>query len=167
MRDSSSTVQHREILWASVAVAAFSATGWTYFNIGFGPSFFPLLIGIFALRRLLTLEMAKKNKKHNLMIQYDIDPDREYAVNEQIDILSKIEEEYKKKGRIWSILGIISVAITVVGVALSLALAAACTTIASYCLIRYVRLHRLQRTIGVRINELSRKSSRTSKIRSE
>lgn len=167
MMDSGSTVRRRETLWASVAVAAFSVTGWTYFNIGFGPSFLPLLAGIFAIRRLLALEMAEEDERHNLIEWYDIDLDREYTVDEQVEILSEVEDEYEQKGRIWGVLGTISAAITIVAVPLSLAVAAVCAAVAGYCLIRYVRLRRLRRTIEARIDELSRRSGGTSEIHSE
>lgn len=167
MTDSGATMRHREILWSSVGVGAFSVTGWMYFNIGFVPSFLPLLVGIFALRRLLALEMVEEEKQGELTERYNIDPDCEYAADEQIEILSEVEDEYDQKKRGWGVLGAVSATISVVAVPLSLTVTVICVPVAGYCLVRYVRLRRLRRTIDMRIDELSRENVGTSETHSE
>lgn len=157
MTDFESTVRRREILWSSVAVGAVSATGWTYFNVGFAPSFVPLLIGIFALRRLFALQMADEAEGSvDLAERYDVDLDREYTADEQIGVLSEVEGAYGQKGRIWGALGVVSAVIGAVSVSLSVALAVVCVAVAGYCLVRYVRIRRIRRTIDARVDALSR-----------
>lgn len=156
MTDFESTVRRREILSASVAVGAFSATGWTYLNVGFVQSFLPLLVGIFALRRLFALQMAEEDEGVDLAERYNVDPDREYTADEQIEILAEVEEEYGQKGRIWGALGAVSAIVGAVSAPLSLALAVVCAAVAGYCLVRYVRIRRVRRTIDARVDTLSR-----------
>ncbi|WP_433633314.1 hypothetical protein [Halomicrococcus sp. NG-SE-24] len=156
MTETSTKLRRREILWSSVAVGAFSVTGWAYSNIGFIQSFFPLLIGIFALRRILALEMAEGAEGNDLSEQYEIDPDREYTADEQIEVLSEVKGTYGQKGRIWGALTGISAIIAAVAIPLSVALTAVCTAVAGYCLVRYVRIRRIRRTLDTRIETLSR-----------
>lgn len=145
----------RRLLWSSIGVGSVSVTGWTYFNIGFVPSFLPLLVGIFALRRLLAIEMTETTDTA-LTERYDVDSDREYTATEQIEILSEVRGEYGSNGRIWVALGAGSAIISVVATSQSLVLVVVCAAIAGYCLVRYARIRRIRQTIDARIDGLSR-----------
>lgn len=142
-------VVRRRLLWASIGIGGFSATGWTYFNVGFVPSFLPLLVGIVALRRLLAVETVP-----GLTEQYDIDPDHDYTADEQIDILSEVKGEYGSNGRIWIALGAGSAVIGAIATSQSLALVVVCAVVTGYCGIRYARIRRVLRTIDARIDGL-------------
>lgn len=144
-----SAIRRRRLLWTSIGVGGFSATGWTYFNVGFVPSFLPLLIGIVALRRLLAVETVPR-----LTERYNVDPDSDYTAAEQIDILSEVKDEYGSNGRVWIALGAGSAVISAIATSQSLALVIVCAVVAGYCVIRYARIRRLLRAIDTRIDGL-------------
>ncbi|MFC6963430.1 hypothetical protein [Halocatena marina] len=154
MTNQDSAVRRRKILWSSIGIGGFSVTGWTYFNVGFVPSFLPLLIGIVALRRLFAIEMAESPTEDALTDRYDVDSEQEYTDDEQVDILSEVKGEFTQKGRIWAVLGASAGIIGVVATSQSLALMVVCIAVTVYCLVRYVRIRRLLRTLDTRIDEL-------------
>lgn len=156
MTGSESEFRRRELLWTSVTVGAFSVTGWTYFNVGFVPSILPFLVGVFSLRRLLALGMAKKEQTPDLSERYDVDSNREYTAAEQIEVLSEVASEYGRKRRTWVILGVLSAIVSAVAVPVSLALSLVCAAVAGYCVVRYARIRRLLRRIDARIDALER-----------
>lgn len=145
-------IRRRQLLWSSIGVGGFSATGWTYFNVGFVPSFLPLLVGIVALRRLLAVETIQT--EIDLTERYDVDPDHDYTAAEQIEILSEVKGEYGSNGRVWIALSVGSAVIGAVATSQSLAVVIACAVVTGYCVVRYARIRRLLRTIDARIDEL-------------
>lgn len=155
MAASGSSFRRDELLWGSIVVGAASATGWTYFNVGFVPSFLPFVVVIFALRRLVALEMAGGREREDLVSRYEIDPDREYTADEQIEILSKVAAEYGRKRTTWGALSAATAAVAAASAVISPALAVVCLLVAGYCLLRYVRIRRTLRRIEARTDVLA------------
>lgn len=146
-----------ELLWLAVAVGAFSATVWVYLEIGFVPSFAPLLVGIFALRRYLavtTMAATEQSERPTLLDRYGVEPGRDYSDEERVEILSDVRDEYGKKRLLWGAVAVASAVVGALFVPLSVAVTLLCGGVAAYSAHRTYQTHRLVSRIEARLGAL-------------
>jgi hypothetical protein len=145
-------------LWLLFTVGAFAATAIVYSKVGFIQSFLPLLFAIYGFRQYLqhNIEDEKQDANDNqkLIEKYDIEPDREYSSEEQIEILATMRSEYNKKRILWAILVAPSLLVGRLFISVSAVLAFISVVVAGYCLIRLYRTHNIVSLIDDRVRRL-------------
>lgn len=150
-------IQHlwqSSVLWVSVAIGGFSMTAYVYGMYGFIPSFVPFLIAIFAMRRVLHLKLRAEADEDETESIFDIDPEHEYSETEQIDVLEDIRTHYSKKRTTWVVLTVVSIAITIFAVQVSVVIAVLLAAVTTYEMWRTIKTHRAIQLASDRIAQL-------------
>jgi energy-coupling factor transporter transmembrane protein EcfT len=145
-------------LWLFLVISAFAATAVVYSEVGFIQSFLPFFLGIFALRQYFRLtvqdEENETNDGQHILQKYDINPDQEYSSGEQIEILTTVRSEYSKKRVLWAVLGVLSLLVGGLFIAVSVILTFISVLITGYCLIRLYHTYHVVSLIDDRVRQL-------------
>jgi hypothetical protein len=144
-------------VWLFLVIGAFAATALVYSEFGFVQSFLPLFLGIYAMRqyfRLTVRDESETNDGQHLLQRYDINPDQTYSSGEQIEILTTIRSEYSKKRVLWGVLGILTLLVGGLFIAISVILVFISVLITGYCLIQLYHTHHIVSLIDNRVRQL-------------
>ncbi|MFB6114567.1 MAG: hypothetical protein ABEJ58_10760 [Halodesulfurarchaeum sp.] len=143
------------LFWTSIAVGGLALTLYVNARFGFVESFLPLLGAIFAFRRLFAIKTGEDTSSPSTLSEsIGVDPAKEYTDEEQLDVLLDVQSRYSKTRRMWVVLAVISVALTLYSALTVPVIAIVLTIVTGYEILRAIRTHRALQLVNDRIDQL-------------